>query len=344
MKILFYSSVKNIDDFNTQKFYTNDIYCLREAGFTVHLTNKVSDFLFPLNYDLAFIYFFRKGLFPAIIASLLLKRVFFTGGIDDLSLSKNSFGFFAQKILFKLCYFFSTNVFFVSSSDQFNAESAMGCKFLRKAVLSPHSIYSLSQMRKVFNIDVKKRPGIFSTICWMSTISNVKRKGVDKALLLFKSYLESNDGIGTFYIVGRIGPGTEYLIECIKSLQLEGKVIFTDSISEFSKHRLLFRSQYYIQLSRYEGFGVAALEALAHNNLVIHSGNGGLRDSIGAFGIEIDLEKFSFELNNTAWIDSLDSNTMTSADRIKIFKHLINFTHEERTLVFKRTCGRLFLL
>ena len=40
------------------------------------------------------------------------------------------------------------------------------------------------------------------------------------------------------------------------------------------------QSKYYFQLSLYEGFGLAALEALCANNIIIHSGKGGLANPI----------------------------------------------------------------
>ena len=60
-KILFYSSVSNIELFETQKFYKTDISLLKSLGFDVSVTNRIIDFLFFWKYDLAFIYFFRPS-------------------------------------------------------------------------------------------------------------------------------------------------------------------------------------------------------------------------------------------------------------------------------------------
>ena len=57
-------------------------------------------------------------------------------------------------------------------------------------------------------------------------------------------------------------------------MELKGEV------SEEDKINLLKRSKYYFQLSLYEGFGLAALEALCADNILIHSGKGGLANSI----------------------------------------------------------------
>lgn len=51
-------------------------------------------------------------------------------------------------------------------------------------------------------------------------------------------------------------------------------------VSEEEKIAFLKRSKYYFQLSLYEGFGLAALEALCASNILIHSGKGGLANPI----------------------------------------------------------------
>ena len=59
-RVLFYSSVKNMESFQTQKFYQIDLEILRNIGFDVILTNKTLIFFSFWKYDLSFIYFYRK--------------------------------------------------------------------------------------------------------------------------------------------------------------------------------------------------------------------------------------------------------------------------------------------
>ena len=72
---------------------------------------------------------------------------------------------------------------------------------------------------------------------------------------------------------------SDLLEQLIQKLKITNKVIFTGEIEEDKKITLLKNNRYYFQLSTYEGFGIAALEALAAGNIVIHSGKGGLNDS-----------------------------------------------------------------
>lgn len=288
-KVFFYSSVRDKKLFNTQRFYQIDIDLIKNLGYEVHVTNRIADFLFFWKYDISFIYFYRKGLFPAIISKLFLKRVFFTGGIDDLNESTTTpKNYFVQKVFFKLCNLISNNSILVSTSDQDNVRKIYNGKLPKNTSLSFHTI----DVEKFIIDDDVKKDFFFTSIAWMESIGNVKRKGVDKAIYLFKMLIERMGFLDAkFYIIGKEGVGSDYLKKICVELGISEKVIFTGSIDESLKIDFLKRSKYYFQLSTFEGFGIAALEALSSRNIVIHSGKGGLNGSIGNNGIIVDLKK-----------------------------------------------------
>ncbi|HEY1196830.1 glycosyltransferase [Flavobacterium sp.] len=307
-KVLFYSSVRNLESFQNQQFYQIDIELIKNLGCQLKLTNQIFDFLYFWKYDIAFIYFYRKGLIPAILSRFFLKKVYFTGGIDDLNrnttLPKH---YKIQKLFFKLCNYFSTKSILVSISDKANVEEIYNKKLPSNIGLSFHSINS-----KVFNVpDISKKETFFTTIVWMESIGNVKRKGVDKALYVFKSLTEKNIYCNAkFYIIGKTGEGTEFLKEICRDLNLSEKVIFTGSIDERLKIDLLKKSKYYFQLSTFEGFGLAALEALAAKNIIIHSAKGGLKETMKNYGVIIDI--------NLPIVDQIET----------IYKQLLNFNED----------------
>ena len=140
-KILFYSSVKYKELFEIQRFYHIDIELLRNLGYEVYLSNQISDFLCFWRYNLSFIYFYKYGLFPAIISRLFGKRVYFTGGIDDLELGVSGYKKYKiQKFFFKLCYFFSTKCILVSKTDENNVMKIFKGKLPKRTCLSFHTI------------------------------------------------------------------------------------------------------------------------------------------------------------------------------------------------------------
>lgn len=318
-KILFYSSVSSISLFETQKFYKTDISILKELDFDVVVTNKISDFLFFWKYNIAFVYFYRYGLFVSVLARLFGKKVFFTGGIDDLDSSyATTRAYFIQKILFKLCYFFSNTSILVSTSDCENVKKIYNGVLPSKAKISFHSIEVDAFMCK----DSQQKGSDFTTIAWMGTEQNVIRKGVDLSLhlfsLLIKKYPEY--ALSKFIIIGKKGLGTDYLFALCQKLSILDKVVFTGEVDEMTKIDLLKRSCYYMQLSQYEGFGIAATEALVSQNIVINSGRGGLIDSVGCYGIQVnikeDLAKQIASLHQR--IQNIDSGFLKSGEKYVI--------------------------
>ena len=288
-KVLFYSSVKNLESFETQKFYQIDIELMRNLGYHVQVTNQVLAFFCFWNYNISFIYFYRKGLLVAIISRFFGKNVYFTGGIDDLNKNTTTYkNYIKQKIFFKLCNLFSNRSILVSLSDQDNVKDIYSGKLPKNIDLSFHTI----NLELFYVNDLSTKECIFTTIVWMESIENVKRKGVDKALFVFKQLTEKDPYFDSkFFVIGKEGIGTEYLRGLCNELNISKKVIFTGSIDEKLKIHYLKKSKYYFQLSTFEGFGIAALEALASKNIVIHSAKGGLKESMKNYGLILDINE-----------------------------------------------------
>jgi glycosyltransferase involved in cell wall biosynthesis len=285
-KILFYSSVKDKKLFDIQRFYKIDIQLLEEAGFDVIPSNKIWESILFWRYQIAFIYFYKYGFFVAFFAKLLFKQVYFTGGIDDLDIEYASpRKYYVQKLFFKLCNIFATTCIIVSNADMQNIRKIYNDDLPKNISFSEHTIdvdSFISKSRK------KKQ---FATIAWMDAVDNVTRKGLDKALFLFKFLTENVEfSEYQFIIIGKKGEGSKFLETLAEKLNIRHRIIFTDNISESEKIQILSESEYYFQLSRYEGFGIAAIEALASGDIVIHSAKGGLKDSMQNYGIVFDID------------------------------------------------------
>lgn len=285
--ILFYASVKDKELFHIQRFYQIDIELLKNLGYSVNLSNKVLDFCFFWKYDISFIYFYRFGLFTAILSKLFFKKVFFTGGIDSLEHNATTHkDYLLQKIFFKLCLLFSDKCILVSTSDENNVKKIYNGKLPDKTYLSFHTI----DVEKFAVDDLSKKETIFSTIAWMGSKENVYRKGIDKSLIIFKNLIQKKEYfLAKLYIIGKEGEGSEYLRKLCIDMKISDNVIFTGNIKEEDKIELLKRSKCYFQLSSFEGFGIAAIEALAAKNIVIHSGRGGLNETMRCYGIKVDI-------------------------------------------------------
>ena len=279
-KVLFYSSVRDKKLFEITGFYSTDINILKELGYHVILSNSVINSFFFWKYDYVFIYFYKKGLLPAFIGQLFLKKVMFTGGIDgiDENFNKSAINLFIRKVFFILCNIFSDANIIVSSSDLDNINK------LNYRARNLHLIHHAIDFER-YQYCGQTKENLMTTIVWMESKGNVIRKGVDRLLHVFK---ELKNNKYKLIIIGTIGEGTEYLKQIGERLGILEDIVFTGRIGEDEKISYLMRSKYYFQLSSYEGFGVASIEALAAGNIVIHSNKGGLKDAIGEHGIIID--------------------------------------------------------
>jgi glycosyltransferase involved in cell wall biosynthesis len=329
-KVLFYSSVTDISLFNTQYFYRADIQILEELGYEVIVSNRLIDFFICKSYDLAFLYFYRYSFFAAFAAYLLRKKIYFTGGIDDLNFENTTFiKYHIQIWLFCFCYFLSNKCLIVSKSDLSNVRNCLKFQKKNKLILSYHSI----EVEKYSQQTQEEKSNDFVTICWMGSIPNVKRKGVDLSILIFDRLIKNEKfKYSNFYIIGKNGEAADYIKQLIKELNLEQRVIILGEVSEKKKLELLKSNKFYFQLSKYEGFGIAALEALASGAIVIHSGNGGLKDSVSDFGIELNISEEidnivkdalikieNFTENNNLSVMEYVNQHFTSAKRMKTF-------------------------
>lgn len=287
-KVLFYSSVSDINLFKLTGFYVEDIKALKNAGFNVKTTNNPFMFFFFWRYNVGFFYFYKKSLFPAFISFLTQKKIIFTGGIDELStqieISKKDR--YTAIILFFLNYLISDYCNIVSYEDLKNTTNLLriiGVKNPQKLKYFPHSI----DVNKFNGYSKLPKKNVITTICWMASVGNVKRKGVDVTLKIFHKIVERNSDF-KLYIIGSWGPGKDYLEKIVNDLNLKNFVFFTGPIDENEKINILNTSKFYFQLSKYEGFGIAVIEAMALNNYIFHTGRGGLMDTVGANGYLIE--------------------------------------------------------
>lgn len=304
-RVLFYcSSPENV---KVQKFYQIDFDIIRKNGNQLVLTSNRWDLFKWWKYDALFVYFYTWGAFTSFIARLGFRKVYFTGGIDALNRETTTYRrFLTQKIFFFICYFLSTKCIIVSDNDWHNIKKEYYGLLKKKLVKSYHVI----DIEKFYDSS-RERNTNFITICWQGAEINVQRKGVDSSLFLF-SYLKNKQEFAKsrYTIIGKKGAGTSYIERLIKDLHLEDCVNLLGEVSEEQKINLMKSSQYYFQLSKYEGFGLAALEALAAGNIVIHTNTGGLKYVIGNNGIIV-------------------SENMTDGSLEAFYKNLLAFDYNE---------------
>ncbi|PTR01587.1 glycosyltransferase involved in cell wall biosynthesis [Mucilaginibacter yixingensis] len=341
-KVLFFSSVKDVQLFKVTGFYVEDIQVLKDGGFEVITTNKISDFLKFWTYDVAFLYFYKISLIPAFLARFALKKVIFTGGIDEfgeMEITVKKRNIF--KALFKLNYMLSNVCNVVSKNDLENVSHILG-EFPKQGVnkLSyfPHSIDTdIYNTSAIFN-----KEDFITSICWMATVANVKRKGLDTSVELFSEIKKKYPNF-KLVLIGAWGDGKSYIEKLVEERNLKNDVIFTGSISEKKKIEILANSKYYFQLSTYEGFGIAVLEAMALKNYIFHTGKGGLKDTVENRGCIIEPNvgpSVAVQLFDNLEKDYDINNPLLESNRQHI---LTRFSRKSRSDYFKEIISNFYV-
>ncbi|MGQ0708802.1 MAG: glycosyltransferase family 4 protein [Rhodoferax sp.] len=288
-KILFYSPVGNVSLFDRVGFYATDIRILKEIGHGVEVANSLKEVL-TRDYDVLFVYFYTWGSLAVSIARLRGKIALMTGGADDLdpSYNKSSRKLLLHRFFFRLGYLFSSEVLAVSKTDYGNFSRLVG---ERKLSLVPHVVDT-----SYFTPGLGQLQRTFVTIGWMGTEGNVRRKGMDVAVRLLAE-LNVQNWCAQLVIAGTPGPGTDMLRKLAEDLGVSKYVEFRFNISEEEKIDLLQSVEYYLQLSEFEGFGLAALEALSCGACVVHTGRGGLADFMDNLGL---CQKWPLDISDIA--------------------------------------------
>lgn len=324
-RILFYCSATSKKIFSIQKFLREDIQILKDLGYKVSLSLHWYDFILFYKYDIAFIYFYRYGLIPAILATIFRKKIYFTGGIDFLNKESTPFKtYIIQCIFFKLCNIFSTKSILVSEADVANVKSIYHNKLPHNCTLVQHCIDTTTYLK--FASTPKEK--IVVTIALMERIENINRKGVLKAIETFNFFQRQHPEY-KMIIIGKTGKDTYIVYDLINQLNLTKKISLTGNITEEDKIQILSKAEFYLQLSSYEGFGIASLEALASGCKVIHSGKGGLKYIIGNLGFEVPHYDNALKVCET-----MEKAINTNISLAEIHNHMKKYSKEERRNAF----------
>lgn len=159
---------------------------------------------------------------------------------------------------------------------------------LKKLTDSPIIVVS-NQVNDISLQSPKKN--LKAQICFIGRFS-MTNKGIDIALKSF-AHFKSNSEISRnikFLLIGPADRKAEVLCEKICNnlkLQVGRDVIFTGKIAETERNRILTESAVYMQLSRFEGFGLSVIQALSCSKPVIISSGIPIKDKIRKYNAGI---------------------------------------------------------
>jgi glycosyltransferase involved in cell wall biosynthesis len=243
-------------------------------------------------------------------------------------------------------------------------------KFVRKSIAKADAILAVSEHTKkdiveLFGVDPEKitvsyngvdhhrflpirDPSIIKKVCqrygilrpyiyYLGTIE--PRKNVN---VLLKAFSQVNDRMGgCFQLVlsGKMGWKVDDLTKEIANMAARGNLIYTGYISDEDKAVLYNGAELFVYPSRYEGFGIPVVEAMACGCPVITTNVSSLPEVAGAAGMLV-------EPNNTealadAMIKVLDSEDLRRRMAEASLIQAAGFTWQRTAEVTKRVYSKL---
>lgn len=290
-RLLIYAAVPD-GDLLRQGFYAAEASGLRGHPHVgdVRLTNRLAEVACG-DYDGLVTFFYSYSVVAALLARLRGRPSVATGGAEQIfpDLASTRLRYLARLWAFRATVLFASRVLATSTSD---LERMRKLAWFGRSKLSL-SFHGAPAAERPFAGDGSSRSeGSFVTICGLDTPLNVERKGVPAAIELL-AHVSRECPSAKLTIIGR-ATCRDMVEDQALRLGVADRVFITGYVDEEEKVALLRAHRYYIQLSIYEGFGIGALEALAQGCQVIHSGVGGLIDSIADFGVVLPRDALEY--------------------------------------------------
>jgi len=196
------------------------------------------------------------------------------------SYSENSM---KKKALLKKLYFILFDRYVLHNASVVHAITEWGADDMKN--LTPNKIKLVTNFFKDSDYyqrmqydDLKKQ------ICYIGRL-DIFQKGIDLQLEAYRLY--KKDQKLKYIFIGNYNDGQLSELEKIlsqKKLELGSDIELTGLIPEDQKNQILSNSYVYMQLSRFEGFGLSIVEALSFGKPVIISNNVPINEEIKKYG------------------------------------------------------------
>jgi glycosyltransferase involved in cell wall biosynthesis len=272
MKICFFAPLADREAFHYNQFYAQDVRILEALSDELVLATRWSEI--PWDADLYFVWWWTWAFIPMVKAKLRNRPIIITGTFD-LENPMPGIGFYSrnivQKIALRLSLLASDANIFVSEMEFERVPYFLPTKL---PIYAPHVIDCDSHQ-----LNTKSRDSFLLTVAWLNG-DNVERKGVIASIKAHALLLKMGIDIG-LYIAGAPGDSMPRLINLVTSLGSTQHVKFLGRISHEEKVNLMQQCAAYLQPSIFEGFGVAAAEAMACGAPVVACRGGALGEVLG---------------------------------------------------------------
>jgi glycosyltransferase involved in cell wall biosynthesis len=254
------------------EFYAQDIQILKDAGFEINFVSTVRG-LRPA--DLFFVWWWTWALAPVSFAKILRRPVLVTGTLDINYYKARPA--WHQAIMRRAFALADANVF-VSELEHGGIPRLFP---VRNPLYVPHCVDHLA-----YSPNGGRAEDLICTVGWLHQ-PNATRKCIAEVVQAAALIHQHRPDV-RFVIAGAKGNFADEATALARSLGAERYVDFPGSISKEDKIRLMRECTVYLQPTRYEGFGLAILEAMSCGAPVVTSARGAVPEVVGDTAILVD--------------------------------------------------------
>jgi glycosyltransferase involved in cell wall biosynthesis len=271
-KACFFARVNTPSVLDRFEFYAQDIQILRDLGFNVRVATRPVE-LRPA--DLYFVWWWTWAFFPVSMARLLRRPIVITGTFDVGNF--NTKPAWQQRLVLHALKNADANVF-VSQMEYKQVPEQFP---VRCPCYSPHIV----DTRK-YTPNGDRSQDVVLSVGWLEG-ENAVRKGmpelIQAAPIIHRKHPEVR-----FIIAGEKGSGYPALRRMVRDVEADNYIEFPGAISTAKKIELMQTCKVYLQPSRFEGFGLAILEAMSCGAPVVTSPVGAIPEVVGDTAIQVD--------------------------------------------------------
>jgi glycosyltransferase involved in cell wall biosynthesis len=268
----FFAKVRDLQTLERVEFYAQDIRMLRVLGYDVQIATHPSQ-LRPA--DLYFVWWWTWAFFPVAFARLLRRPVIVTGVFDLWAMDPRPF---AHRRLIEFALKHADANVFISEMERREVPERFE---VRRPYYSPLSVNT-----DVYHPDGACRQNVVLSIGALQGM-NAVRKGMPEVIRAACAVHRDHPEV-RFVIAGEKGAYYPALQKLVKDLGADSYVEFPGIITAEKKIELMQSSKVYLQPSRFEGFGLANMEAMSCGMPVVTRPVGAVPEVVGNAGLQLD--------------------------------------------------------
>jgi glycosyltransferase involved in cell wall biosynthesis len=254
------------------EFYAQDIQILTDAGFEIHFVSKVRD-LRPA--DLFFVWWWTWALAPIAYAKLLRRPVVVTGVLDVNYYHPRPWWHKAGM----------RRAFALADANVFTSEMELR-EIPRMFPVRNPSFIPLTIDHDAYSPNGDRSDSLVVTVGWLQQ-PNATRKCLAEVIRAAALVHERRPDV-QFVVAGAKGNWADAAASLVHELRGDDYIRLPGSISRDDKIRLMQECAVYLQPTRYEGFGLAILEAMSCGAPVITSPEGAVPEVAGDAALFVD--------------------------------------------------------